>query len=219
MTRTTPSAGDSDTYELAVSTSHLLHVAQQLAADRFTALVGPDGITLRQFTVLASIAKSPGLSQAELVRITSIDRSTLADMMPRMERRGLILRSASDKDGRANAVHLTVEGKAALASAREFARAADARILDAFGKSKRKRKSFLDLLKELAAYSEEEEARALEEARRAARKKERAEAKADRKRRRKGKSKRRSRLAAPEPELEETVALAPMRRKPPRGKS
>ena len=48
---------DNDDFELAVSTSHLLHGAQQLASDRFAELVGENGVTLRQFAVLAASPK------------------------------------------------------------------------------------------------------------------------------------------------------------------
>ena len=83
MTRGTPEEAEDD-FELAVSTSHLLHRAQQLAADRFTVLMGENSITLRQFAVLAAIAKQPGLSQADLVRVTGVDICRGADVLPGM---------------------------------------------------------------------------------------------------------------------------------------
>src|ERR1700741_522703 len=79
MARSTPGSVESEQFKLATSPSHLLHRAEQLATDRFSEL-GGDSITLRQFTVLAAIAEQPGLSQSDLVRVTGIDRSTLADM-------------------------------------------------------------------------------------------------------------------------------------------
>ena len=96
---------ESEPYRLALSPSHLLHRAEQLAAERFAQLVG-GAVTLRQFAVLAAIAESPGLSQSDLARATGVDRSTLADLMARMEKRGWVMRTPSSADGRAYAVLL-----------------------------------------------------------------------------------------------------------------
>lgn len=131
---------DTGEFKLALSTSHLLHRAQQLASDRFAFLVGENesAVTLRQFAVLAAIAEAPGLSQTELVRATGVDRSTLADMMNRMESRSWIVRTARDSDARAKAVRLADEGMRVLRAARQHAKAADAAILDALAKPRRK---------------------------------------------------------------------------------
>ncbi len=159
---------DKDDFELATSTSHLLHRAQQVASDRFTELVGENGVTLRQFAVLFAISKSPGVSQAELVRATGIDRSTLADMIGRMEKRGWIARAASISDKRAQAVSLSAEGAQTLASVRHQARAADAYVLDALGRSQTR---FIKALEKLSKHSDDTAAKAEEDARREAQRK------------------------------------------------
>ena len=91
-------------FALSQSPSHLLHRAQQLAQDRFAAAAGAHGVTLRQFAVLAAIAEKPGRSQTDLVVATGVDRSTLADMITRMEKRSWIMRVTAADDARANAV-------------------------------------------------------------------------------------------------------------------
>jgi DNA-binding MarR family transcriptional regulator len=135
-------------FALSQSPSHLLHRAQQLAADRFAALAGEKGVTLRQFAVLAAISEQPGRSQTDLVGATGIDRSTLADMITRMEKRGWIIRVTSQTDARANAVTLAASGRAALTACVPFARAADDAVLDAL--PRQDRKSLMDLLGALA---------------------------------------------------------------------
>lgn len=152
-------------YRLAASPSHLLHRAEQLAADRFTHLVSGD-ITLRQFAVLAAIAARPGLRQSDLVRDTGVDRSTLAEMLARMQKRGWITRTAHALDQRAQSVHLSGAGATILAGATRHARAADAAILDALPRTKRK--PFLNLLNKLAAFSTESAEKAEREAKRQA---------------------------------------------------
>ncbi len=157
---------ESEPYRLEDSPSHLLHRAEQLASDRFTQLVGGDNVTLRQFAVLAAIAESPGLSQSALVRATGVDRSTLADMMNRMEKRGWVTRAASALDARAHSVRLAAAGVTILAAATHHARAADAAILDALPRTKRR--TFLNILTKLARISDEAAAKAEKDARRQA---------------------------------------------------
>ncbi|MEJ0058896.1 MAG: MarR family transcriptional regulator [Terricaulis sp.] len=127
---------DSSSYMLANSASHLLRRLLQLAEDRFLHLAKANELNLRQFAVMAAIAYAPGLSQTDLVRATGIDRSTLADMMIRMQERGLIVRTTSKSDARANSVRLTAEGAAALATSNGHGKAADAAIMDYLSESK-----------------------------------------------------------------------------------
>jgi DNA-binding MarR family transcriptional regulator len=142
---------ESEPFRLATSASHLLHRAEQLAADRFSQLI--DAVTLRQFAVLVAIAEQPGLSQSDLVRATGIDRSTLADMMNRLAKRGLVQRTESTQDARAYSVRLSASGAAILAAATQHARAADAAILDLLPRTKRR--SFLATLTKLSRLAEQ----------------------------------------------------------------
>ncbi len=169
---------ESGPYRLEDSPSHLLHRAEQLAADRFAQLVG-DNVTLRQFAVLAAIQASPGLSQSDLVRATGVDRSTMADMMTRMEKRGWITRTASSLDARAQSVRLAADGVTMLAAATNHARAADAAILDALPRTKRR--PFLNILTKLSKVSAEAHAKAEKEAKRQAKRDAREKAKAEKK--------------------------------------
>src|SRR6185295_5322106 len=147
MARTTSDEAESGRYVLAGSASHLLHRAEQLAAECFAEL-SQNGLTLRQFAVLAAIADEPGLSQSALVRVTGIDRSTLADMMSRMEERGLVVRTASATDARALSIQLSQDGAGVLRAMDKHARAADATVLDLL--TKPKRRAFLATLIKLS---------------------------------------------------------------------
>jgi len=149
----------------------LLHRAEQLAAERFAQLAHAD-ITLRQFALLAAIAEKPGTSQSDLVRATGIDRSTLADMMNRMEKRGLVERATSEADGRANAVSLAPAGQSILHASTQHARAADAAILDLLPKTKAR--SFLGILAKLAKLADEAAAKAERAAKRQAKREKKA---------------------------------------------
>lgn len=133
---------------LAESPSHLIHRALQLALDIYSREVGSDGLTQRQFAVLEAVSLRAGLTQTDLVKVTGIDRSTLADLVARMAQRGLLSRERSTLDARAMAVRLTPEGEAALADARPRVVEADRQIMALLPKGRRD--SFLEILAELA---------------------------------------------------------------------
>jgi DNA-binding MarR family transcriptional regulator len=175
MARSTTDSSQSEQYRLASSPSHLLHRAEQLASDRFAQLVG-ESITLRQFAVLAAIADQPGLSQSELVRATGIDRSTLADMMARMEKRGWVLRTPSSLDARAYSVLLSQAGGTMLSATAHHARAADAAILDLLPRAKAR--AFLATLSKLAKLAQAAAERAEREQRKQAKRHARGRTKA-----------------------------------------
>lgn len=130
------------------SPSHLLHRAQQIAGDLHTAAFGPTGLTQRQLAVLAALGAKDGVSQTELVVETGIDRSTLAEMVARMETKGLMVRAKSQTDSRANSVTLTEAGQAALLDALPKMQAIDKSML-AFLPSSR-REGLIDLLTRIA---------------------------------------------------------------------
>jgi DNA-binding MarR family transcriptional regulator len=142
-------------YNLTESPSHLLHRAQQFAADRFTAEMDGEAITQRQFAVLSAVASNEGLTQTDLVRATGIDRSTLAELVARMARRKLLARTRAEADARANVVSLTAEGRKILNTALPRVAKADGAILDALPKNKRG--AFLDTLQRIAKSLDEAE--------------------------------------------------------------
>lgn len=138
---------------LANSPSHLMHRALQLALDIYAEEAGPDGLTQRQFAVLEAASLKAGLTQTELVRLTGIDRSTLADLVARMTAKGLLERERSTLDARAKAVRLSDAGLARLEAARPRVEAADRRIMGLLPKGHRD--GFLKQLTELAAAADD----------------------------------------------------------------
>ena len=130
------------------SPSHLLHRAVQLALDIYADEFGPGGLTQRQFAVLAAAGEHQGATQSDLVRITGIDRSTMAEMAARLIAKGFLERQRSTSDARANAVSLTPAGRATLDEARPKMAQADARLLKLIAGGGR-RQRFLALLSDL----------------------------------------------------------------------
>lgn len=125
--------------QLQRSPIHQLHRAGQCAADIFQTEMGLDDLTPRQYAVLLTVSQNEGLSQTHLVEKTGIDRSTLADVVRRMLKKGLLHRRRTREDARAYAVRLTEEGWKALRNADPVAKRVDERILAALPAAQRER--------------------------------------------------------------------------------
>lgn len=74
------------------------------------------GINPRQFSVLALIAATPELSQAELARRAAITPQSMGELLARLESSGVVARPALHR-GKAGSVQITDEGRALLARA------------------------------------------------------------------------------------------------------
>jgi DNA-binding MarR family transcriptional regulator len=115
----------------------LLHRASQLADNAFLRM-STAHLTPRQFAVLSSVSDEDALSQTDIVERTGIDRSTLAELIPRLLSKGLLRRSRSTQDARRNEVQLTARGRSALQSALAAAQRTDEIILQSLTNSQRK---------------------------------------------------------------------------------
>ncbi|MGB3625215.1 MAG: MarR family winged helix-turn-helix transcriptional regulator [Henriciella sp.] len=124
-------------FDLHTSPSHLLHRAQQSAVNLSAGALSDQGLTLRQFAVLAALAGEDGQSQARLVDQTGIDRSTLAEMVRRMELSGYIKRVISKEDKRAKAVSLMAKGRKTYEAALPHVQAADSELLSMIRSNRR----------------------------------------------------------------------------------
>lgn len=116
---------------LTASPIHLLHRAGQCADDIFQNELKVGDLTPRQLAVLSVVAQHEGESQTALVHRTGIDRSTLADIVRRMQRKGLLQRRRTKEDARAYAVRLTDEGRNILREAVPHSKRAEERVLAA----------------------------------------------------------------------------------------
>lgn len=115
--------------EMSDYIAHLVRRVQQLHVSRWAAEVSTE-VTSAQFAVLNSLAQAPGIDQITLTSLASLDRSTVADMTARMERRGLIDRTSAPDDLRRRVLHLTPLGADTLAQLIPRARAMSTRMFD-----------------------------------------------------------------------------------------
>ena len=136
-------------FSLQQSPGHLLRRAQQYADDLYKNHVGKDGPTARQFTVLHTVSQEEGLSQTDLVRRTGIDRSTLADMIARLTKKGYLARQRTKDDARANSVKLTAAGRKVLTGASNKVMKAEEEALSMLPKTQQ-----ASFMKNLRSYAE-----------------------------------------------------------------
>jgi DNA-binding MarR family transcriptional regulator len=122
---------------LDVSALHLLHRAGQCAEVLFTNETGKTDLTPRQYAILATVSQNPDVSQTGLVEQTGVDRSTLADIVRRLVKKGLLQRKRTRRDARMYAVRLTQKGQNALNAVKPAAARVDQRLLSALGTEER----------------------------------------------------------------------------------
>lgn len=65
------------------------------------------GFAMGQLPVLVTLKKSRALSQAELARIARVEQASMAQLLNRMERDGLVQRMADPADKRSRLISLT----------------------------------------------------------------------------------------------------------------
>jgi DNA-binding MarR family transcriptional regulator len=85
---------------------HQIHLA--LFAEECSAF----DITPVQYSIMTVAAEQPGLDQARLAYEVGVDRATLADVVARLEGKGLLQRRALNSDKRVKLVALTQQGRA-----------------------------------------------------------------------------------------------------------
>jgi DNA-binding MarR family transcriptional regulator len=122
---------------LDVSALHLLHRAGQCAEVLFTNETGKTDLTPRQYAILATVSQNPDVSQTGLVEQTGVDRSTLADIVRRLVKKGLLQRKRTRRDARMYAVRLTQKGQSALNAVKPAAARVDQRLLSVLGADER----------------------------------------------------------------------------------
>ena len=142
-------------FDLSQSPSHLLRRCVQYANDLFSRETSTNDLTKQQFTVLAAVEQNEGISQTDLVGLTGIDRSTLAEMIRRMIDKGLLDRERTESDQRANAVRIAAAGKKALRAARTANERVERALLSSL--SAVDRAKFLKMLATVASQGEGEQ--------------------------------------------------------------
>ena len=82
-------------------------------------------LTKQQYAVLCAVADQPGVEQMDLMGVSVSTKATLAELLLRMEKKGLIKRELGANDKRRRLIFLTREGEQLLKNAKPLAHKVD----------------------------------------------------------------------------------------------
>ena len=108
---------------------HLIRRAKRIAGSIFLDECASLDMTPVQYAALVTIRDNPGIDATRLSALVAFDRSTLANVLERLETKRLILRSGNHNDRRVKVLRLTPEGEAVLVQAEPLVERAQMRIL------------------------------------------------------------------------------------------
>ncbi|WP_426196460.1 MarR family winged helix-turn-helix transcriptional regulator [Massilia sp. DWR3-1-1] len=111
---------------------HLISLAARVFARLSEARLKPLGFGVGHLPVLVALEDGLAASQRELARFARIEQPSMAQMLTRMERDGLISRSAHPTDGRSSQITLTEAARARLPAACEVLLEGNRAALDGF---------------------------------------------------------------------------------------
>lgn len=117
-------------------TGHLIRRLHQHAAHVFQVRTKEAGLDLTpvQFAAMDAIATTPGIDQASIAAQIAYDRATIGGVIDRLEQKGWIKRTISNRDRRAREVTLTPVGRDILDRAIPVVSALQADILPGLSK-------------------------------------------------------------------------------------
>jgi len=110
----------------------------------FRRRLAPLGVTPDQFTVMRTLLEHDGITQRQLTELMSSDPNTVASLLERMERAGLVERLTHERDRRARRLVLKPPGQRKYRAARVVAVELQAEVLRALP-SKAREKFLADL--------------------------------------------------------------------------
>ncbi len=124
-------------YDLAGRPGFLIRRLHQIHLAMFAEECAALGVTPVQFSVMTVIAAQPRLDQARIGHEAGIDRATLASVLARLEKRGLLRRFPCPDDRRLKRVVLSPGGAKLLERMKEPAQRAHDRTVAALPQAER----------------------------------------------------------------------------------
>jgi len=128
---------------------HLIRRAHQLSTAIFAEECAEFDLTPVQYAALEAIEANPDVDATRLSSLIAFDRSTIGDVLERLEAKGWILRAPSPTDRRIKLVRLTNDGARLLHEVEPAVRRVQERLLAPL--AARDRATMLRLLTQLAS--------------------------------------------------------------------
>lgn len=139
--------------ELYEKPGHLIRRLQQIALALFMDEARDFDITPVQYSAILAIDVHPGIDQTALCNIVALDRSTVGDVVTRLERKKLIKRTPGAEDRRTNLLYITDAGRKLIKDIEPAVQKTQKRILEPL--SVRERAAFVQMLKRLVQANNE----------------------------------------------------------------
>ncbi|MEU8704871.1 MarR family transcriptional regulator [Streptomyces sp. NBC_01460] len=138
--------------ELHNYVGHLIRRAEQVHTALWFRHVSRD-ITSQQFAVLNALRQEPGIDQRTLAHHTSLDRSTINQMVRRLTGQGYLSQVRDEEDRRRTLLRLTDEGAALLDSLIPAAKRINEQLLESLTENERALAT--DILRKIASLDDE----------------------------------------------------------------
>jgi MarR family transcriptional regulator, lower aerobic nicotinate degradation pathway regulator len=132
---------------------HLIRRLQQIASALFLEQARAFDFTPVQYAALVAVKNHPGLDQTALCNAIALDRSTIGDVVARLEKRGLISRRSGSIDRRTKSLHVTAAGVRMIRDIEPAVLAAQRLILAPLAPGERV--AFMQMLKHLVHLNNE----------------------------------------------------------------
>ena len=139
-----------DTTWLDGLVGYQLRRASAAMASDYAWFAGPDRLRSAQLTTVVLIADNPGIHASTIGNLLRIARANMVQMVNVLVERGLIERRSSATDKRVVELHLTAAGIELAATAKEFLREHEDRMLSVL--SERQRSQFVSMLMKIAEH-------------------------------------------------------------------
>lgn len=118
--------------ELLAAPGYFLRRLQQAYQAAWTLHVD-QVVTSQQLAVLLAASRHPGAEQGLIGVSVALDRSTMADVVDRLEKRGWLRRQRSADDGRKRLIHLTADGRKNMLAILERSQQLEATLMEGYG--------------------------------------------------------------------------------------
>lgn len=127
---------DDDLYTMP---GHLVRRVAQIASALFADECGSFDLTSVQYAALVAIQANPQVDATRLSALIAFDRSTIGDVLERLEAKGWLLRSPSPHDKRVKLIRLSPEGAKVLRRVAPAVRRVQERLLEPLAPADRAR--------------------------------------------------------------------------------
>jgi DNA-binding MarR family transcriptional regulator len=124
--------------DLYAMPGHLVRRLHQISTAIFAEECAASGLTSVQFAALTAIRENPDVDATRLSALIAFDRSTLGDVLERLEAKGWILRGPSPNDKRIKLLRLSPAGSEVLDGVEPEVRRVQERLLEPLNPGDRK---------------------------------------------------------------------------------